>query len=80
VARASRQRWPPDNLVDEYRLAVQPVAVGSGRPLFGLLSAARYLNLVEAKSFECGVVVHIYTPQQGPATEWASAGDTAQEQ
>lgn len=57
-----------NDLIDEYRLAVQPVAVGSGQPLFGQLPAARYLHLVEAKSFACGVVVHIYTPQQGPAT------------
>jgi len=52
-------------LVDEYRLAVQPVAVGSGRPLFGQLPAALHLDLVEAKTFSCGVVVHIYTPRHG---------------
>ena len=57
-----------EDLIDEYRLAVQPVAVGSGHALFGKLSAARHLRLVEAKSFPCGVVVHIYTPQQGPPT------------
>lgn len=68
-----------DNLIDEYRLAVQPVAVGSGQPLFGQLPAARYLDLVEAKRFACGVVVHIYTPQQGPATGWAAAGKVAEE-
>lgn len=58
--------------------AAQPVAVGSGKPLFGRLPAARYLHLVEARFFSCGVVVHIYTPQQGPAAEWAPAG-TAEE-
>jgi dihydrofolate reductase len=68
-----------NDLVDEYRLAVQPVAVGSGQPLFGQLPAARYLHLVEAKSFACGVVVHIYTPQQGPATETPNASAVAQE-
>jgi hypothetical protein len=56
-----------------------PVAVGSGQPLFGRLGAAQYLNLVEGKSFACEVVVHIYTPQRGPATDWAPAGDTAKE-
>jgi dihydrofolate reductase len=56
------------DLIDEYRLAVQPVAVGSGQALFGLLPAARYLELVEAKSFQCGVVVHTYTPRTGPPT------------
>jgi dihydrofolate reductase len=62
------------DLIDEYRLAVQPVAVGTGRPLFGRLPAARYLHLVEAKSFACGVVVHIYRPQEGPETGWTPAG------
>lgn len=51
-------------LVDEYCLAIQPVATGTGRPLFGELSAALPLLLVEAKSFECGVVVHVYRPQK----------------
>jgi dihydrofolate reductase len=67
------------DLIDEYRLAVQPVAVGSGQSLFGQLPAAQYLTLVEAKPFACGVVVHIYTPRQGPATEWAPTGGTDQE-
>jgi dihydrofolate reductase len=68
-----------DDLIDEYRLAVQPVAVGSGQSLFGQVPAAQYLTLVEARPFACGVVVHIYTPRQGPPTEWAAAGDTAEE-
>jgi len=68
-----------DNLIDEYRLAVQPVAVGSGQPLFGRLSSAQHLTLEDAKSFACGVVVHVYTPQQGPATGWAPAGTVAEE-
>jgi len=60
-----------NHLIDEYRLAVQPVAVGSGQSLFGRLPAAQHLTLVEAKPFACGVVVHIYTPQQtgGTASE-----------
>ena len=67
-----------DDLIDEYRLAVQPVAVGSGQPLFGQLSAARHLALSEAKSFACGVVVHIYAPQREPAAEWEPAGAAAE--
>ncbi len=67
------------DLIDEYRLAVQPVAVGIGEPLFGRLPAARYLHLVEAKSFACGVVVHIYRPQAGPDLAWSPAGGTAEE-
>ena len=50
-------------LIDEYCLVIQPVAVGQGRALFEDLSAPLRLDLIEARSFECGVVVHIYRPQ-----------------
>jgi dihydrofolate reductase len=47
-------------LIDEYVLAIQPVALGRGQALFAQLPAALHLELVEAKSFACGVVVHVY--------------------
>ena len=47
-------------LIDEYCLVVQPVAVGGGQALFAGLSAPLRLELVEARSFTCGVVVHVY--------------------
>jgi dihydrofolate reductase len=50
-------------LVDEYCLVTQPLAVGRGQALFADIPAALNLELVEAISFECGVVVHIYRPQ-----------------
>jgi dihydrofolate reductase len=49
-------------LIDEYCLVIQPVAVGGGRALFAELPAVLRLELIEARSFECGVVVHIYRP------------------
>jgi len=49
-------------LIDEYCLAIQPVAIGRGQALFAELPAALHLELIEARSFECGVVVHIYRP------------------
>ena len=49
-------------LIDEYCLAIQPVAIGRGRALFAELPAAQRLELIEARNFECGVVVHIYRP------------------
>lgn len=51
-------------LVDEYCLAIQPVATGVGQPLFGELSAAVRLDLVEARSFPSGIVVHVYRPHK----------------
>jgi dihydrofolate reductase len=50
-------------LIDEYCLVVQPLAVGRGGALFAGIPAPMYLELTEAKSFECGVVVHIYRPR-----------------
>ncbi len=52
-------------LIDEYCLVIQPVAVGHGQALFASLPAALRLELVEARSFECGVVVHVYRPRNG---------------
>jgi dihydrofolate reductase len=49
-------------LIDEYCLVIQPVAVGRGQALFADLPAAVRLELIEARSFECGVVVHVYRP------------------
>jgi dihydrofolate reductase len=52
-------------LIDEYCLVIQPVAVGRGQALFAELPAPLRLELIEARSFECGVVVHIYRPRNG---------------
>ena len=51
------------DLIDEYRLLVQPLVLGTGRALFDQLPDSRHLNLVEAMSFPSGVVVHVYRPQ-----------------
>jgi dihydrofolate reductase len=52
-------------LIDEYCLVIQPVAVGRGQALFAELPAPLRLELIEARSFECGVVVHLYRPRNG---------------
>lgn len=51
------------NLIDEYRLLVQPLVLGRGHALFGQLSEPRRLDLVESMPFPSGVVVHISRPQ-----------------
>ena len=48
-------------LVDEYVLVIQPVAFGSGLPLFAGLPHALRLELIEAKTFD-STVLHIYEP------------------
>jgi dihydrofolate reductase len=49
-------------LIDEYCLAVQPLALGRGQALFADIPSALRLELTEARSFECGVVVLTYRP------------------
>jgi dihydrofolate reductase len=52
------------DLIDEYRLFIQPLVLGRGRALFDQLPESRHLTLVEATPFPSGVVVHTYRPQQ----------------
>ena len=54
-------------LVDEYRLVVQPVALGDGLPLFAGLTAPFVLDLVEARAYADGAVLHVYRPANGQA-------------
>jgi dihydrofolate reductase len=50
-------------LVDEYRLMVQPAAIGAGLPLFKDLAAPLHLELVEATAYSTGVAIHVYRPR-----------------
>jgi dihydrofolate reductase len=49
-------------LVDEYRLVLQPVALGDGLPLFAGLTSPFVLHLVEARAYADGAVLHVYRP------------------
>jgi dihydrofolate reductase len=49
-------------LVDEYRLVHQPVALGDGLPLFAGLTAPIILDLIEARAYADGSVLHVYCP------------------
>ena len=52
------------DLIDEYRLLVQPLALGRGQALFGQLPESRHLDLVEVTPFPSGIVVHVYRPRR----------------
>lgn len=54
------------DLIDEYRPLVQPLVLGQGQALFGQLVASRHVDLVEARAFSSGVLLHVYRPQRGP--------------
>ena len=47
-------------LIDEYHLAIHPVALGAGLPIFTDLTSPLYLKLVHAKTFPGGVIAKTY--------------------
>jgi dihydrofolate reductase len=48
------------NLVDQYHLLVNPVALGSGQEIFAGLGNALRLKLVTSRAFSCGTVLLCY--------------------
>ncbi len=54
-------------LVDELRLMVYPVVLGSGKRLFGGTSDKQPLRLVDSKTVGDGVAILIYQPQRDEA-------------
>jgi dihydrofolate reductase len=60
------------DLVDELRLMVFPVVLGSGKRLFGDASDKKRLRLADSKTVGDGIAILIYEP----AGEEAKAGDS----
>jgi dihydrofolate reductase len=49
-------------LIDEYRLAIHPVILGQGQPLFSALRSPVDLRLVSMTPFRSGAVAAVYQP------------------
>jgi dihydrofolate reductase len=49
-------------LVDEFILAVHPIALGKGKPLFADLPQPRPLKLISSRAFPGGAVAQVYRP------------------
>jgi len=49
-------------LIDDYRIFINPVVLGSGKPMFKGLNERLKLKLLSTKRFRCGVVLLQYTP------------------
>jgi dihydrofolate reductase len=59
------------DLVDEYRIMIFPVVLGSGRRLFPETRSKTMLRLVDTKPFSSGVVVHTYHPTARVEAGWS---------
>jgi len=52
------------DLIDEYRLAVHPVLIGKGKPLFQNIEDRHKLKLIDAKGYKSGVVLMTYETER----------------
>jgi dihydrofolate reductase len=50
------------DLIDEYRLMIHPVVLGSGKRLFKDGSGKKVLKLVDTRTTSTGVVIVTYQP------------------
>ncbi len=51
-----------EKLIDEFHLFVNPMALGSGLPIFQHLKSYQKLKLVNSIAFDCGIVLLHYEP------------------
>jgi dihydrofolate reductase len=56
-----------NDLVDEYRLLLFPVVLGSGKRLFGSGAVPSALTLIDTRATSTGVVVNTYRPAGKPS-------------
>lgn len=54
-----------ENLIDEYHLFVNPVAIGKGLTIFGSVEGKFKLELAGVQGFACGIAVVQYRPAKG---------------
>jgi len=59
-SRTLVQSLMPHGLIDEYRLMIFPIVLGSGMRLFPETPDKTVLKLADTRSFDSGVVVHTY--------------------
>jgi len=53
------------NMIDEYRIIMNPVVLGSGKPLFKGIANKLHLKLLRTKTFRSGnVLLYYYEPKR----------------
>jgi class 3 adenylate cyclase/dihydrofolate reductase len=71
----------PHGLIDEFRLLVFPVVLGSGKRLFREESDTSHLRLVRTQAFSSGAVLLTYEPaREGPTSEYTNRYAWTEEQ
>ena len=54
-------------LIDEYRIIVNPVVLGNGKPLFKGVNDKHNLKLLKTRVFSSGIVILFYEPVKTPS-------------
>jgi class 3 adenylate cyclase/dihydrofolate reductase len=70
-----------DDVIDEYRIMVFPLMLGSGKRLFADATDITHLQLVDTRTFESGVTVLTYRPaDRVPSSKYVETFAWTQEQ
>jgi dihydrofolate reductase len=51
-----------ENLIDDYYLFVNPIAISKGMTIFSEINGNKELKLVESTPYDCGIIVNHYQP------------------
>ena len=54
------------NLIDEHRIMIAPIVLGSGNPLFKKMERRHPLKLLRTTTFKSGNVLLVYQPEKKP--------------